>query len=316
VKAYAPRREPSFVHGQLHRRIEAFFAAEGALYRVSIDATAVAIDKVDELPRLLAMIERAAYDADAPEGATLRQLLLPDARLPPQDATLVIVPDAPLVQIRFAALRGPGGYLVERNPVVIAPTLAIATAAPPPTPPGPAVVLGDPDGSLPAARTEATAVAALLDVEARLGPAATRAAVESARRARVLHVASHGKADDDDTNLLLADGPLGSADVLERGIAPDLAVIASCTSAAWTAVGPWASVAGAFLASGSAMVIGALGSVPDGAARVLLTDFHHAAREHDPALALALAQRAAIRAGVPAQTWSTFVALGRPSASR
>ncbi|MBZ0233436.1 MAG: CHAT domain-containing protein, partial [Deltaproteobacteria bacterium] len=186
----------------------------------------------------------------------------------------------------------------------LAPPIAVAG------PSGPAVVLGDPDASLPSARTEATTVAALIGVEPLLGPAANRTALHIARRASILHVASHGSVRDDGSIISLADLAVGPTEVLELGLAPDLAVIASCASAATRPDGMWTSITSALLAGGAQTIVGALGSIPDGAAAEILTDFHRRLPELGPARALAAAQRAAIARGVPVRVWSSFAVFG------
>jgi hypothetical protein len=126
-----------------------------------------------------------------------------------------------------------------------------------------------------------------------------------------LHVASHGSTRDDGTLLSLGDGEFGTADVLEHGVAPDLVVVASCTSAATRPDAMWTSVAAAFLASGSPAVVGATASIPDDVARDIVVELHRRAREVDAARALAGALRGAIARGTPIRSWSAFAVLGR-----
>ena len=289
-----------------------FFAAQGSLWRVVIARGEVHAAPIAALDELRPLVEAAADDAGAPEAAALGARLLPAGVLPPPGDPIVIVPDPALEGVRFAALRRAGGYLIERNPVVLAPSFARGLAPPIAVagPSGPAVVLGDPDASLPSARTEATTVAALIGVEPLLGPAANRTALHIARRASILHVASHGSVRDDGSIISLADLAVGPTEVLELGLAPDLAVIASCASAATRPDGMWTSITSALLAGGAQTIVGALGSIPDGAAAEILTDFHRRLPELGPARALAAAQRAAIARGVPVRVWSSFAVFG------
>ena len=300
-----------------------FFAAEGGLWRVRLGGPAPRIDRVAGLDELAPLVAAMRSDPTDPAAARLRTLLLPDAILPPADALLVIVPDTALEGVRFSALRDARGFLVERNPLLLAPSLAVrAPVGPAVTSPGgsgdhgPPVVLGDPDGTLPGARAEAEQVAALYGVPPLLGAAAGRDAVAAARRAAVLHVASHGSARDDGTIISLAGAELGTADVLELGLAPDLAVVASCASATTRPDALWTSLAAALVASGAGAVVGALGSIPDDVARDIVLDVHRAAAAEDPPHALARALRLAIARGVPVSAWSSFAVLGRVPAGR
>lgn len=293
-----------------------FFAAEDGLWRARVAGGAVQLTRIADLAALAPLVKAVRADPAAAQARELRERLLPEAALPPADEPLLIVPDPFLEGVRFAALPRGGRYLIERNPIVLAPTFAMATGAGverPAQPLGPPVVLGDPDPvrQLPSARQEAIAVAALLGVEPRLGAPADRAAMIGARRASVLHVASHGSTRDDGTLLSLGDGDFGTADVLEHGIAPELVVVASCTSAATRPDAMWTSVAAAFVASGSPAVVGATASIPDAEARDIVIDLHRHAREVDPARALARALRGAIARKAPIRSWSAFAVLGR-----
>jgi tetratricopeptide (TPR) repeat protein len=290
-----------------------FFGAEGSLWRIVIAGGAVRIAEVGSLDKLAPLIAAAA-DPAAAEMHALGERLLPADVLPPRGTPVVIVPDQSLEGVRFTALPVSGGFLVERNPVVLAPTFAMGVAAPPAgdiaAPVGPAVVLGDPDGTLASARAEATSVAGLLGVTPQLGAAANRHAIEGARRASVLHVASHGSVRDDGTVISLADLALGPTEVLEIALAPDLAVIASCASAATRPDGMWTSITSALLAAGTRTIIGALGSIPDGAAAAIVTEVHRHVADLGPVRALAAAQHAAIARGVPVGVWSSFAVFG------
>jgi CHAT domain-containing protein len=208
--------------------------------------------------------------------------------------------------VRFAALGGSGQYLIERNPIALAPTFAIAAGAGPRSsdPLGPAVVLGDPDPRhpLPSARREADEVGTVLGVVPLLGLAADHAAVAAARRAKFLHVASHGSTRDDGTTISLGDGEFGTADVLELGLAPELVVVASCASAATRPDAMWTSIAAAFLVNGATAVVGATASIPDDVARDIVVELHRHSVEVDPVRGLALALRAAIARRVRPKT--------------
>jgi tetratricopeptide (TPR) repeat protein len=310
------RPGPSFAAAAVTGTLIAFFAAEDGLWRARISGGAVQLTRVADLAALAPLVKAVRGDPAAAQARALGAALLPAGELPPAEQPLVIVPDRFLEGVRWAALPVGGRYLIERHPLVLAPTLTIAAGAdarPDPAADA-AVVLGDPDATrpLPNARAEAVAVAALLGVEARLGAVADRAALLAARRARVLHVASHGSTRDDGTLLSLGDGDFGTADVLEHDVAPELVVVASCTSAASHPDAMWTSVAAAFVANGSRAVVGATASIPDDVALGIVVDVQRHARTVEPARALALALRAAIARDVPIRSWSAFAVLGRP----
>ncbi|HUQ05333.1 MAG TPA: CHAT domain-containing protein [Kofleriaceae bacterium] len=297
-----------------HAYAVGFFAAERTLWRVVLTGGEIHIAEVAPLPELARLVAAVAADPAAAEATALSARLLPADVLPARGEPIIVVPDPVLDGVRFTALRAGAGFLVERDPVILAPTFASglvgATAGAGDEPSGPAVVLGDPDATLPSARAEATAIAALLGVSPRIGADANRTAVREARRARVLHVASHGNVRDDGTIISLADFALGPVEVLELGLRPDLAVVASCASAATRPDGMWTSITSALLAGGTRTVVGALGSIPDGAAAAILTDFHRRLPELGPVRALAAAQHDASARGVPVAVWSSFAIFG------
>ena len=104
------------------------------------------------------------------------------------------------------------------------------------------------------------------------------------------------------------------ADLLGIGLAPDLAVVASCVSAVQQRDAMWTSIAAGLLASGAGGVLGVSGRLPDAAGRELVTDFYRHGGAETPARALALTQRDAIRRGVAVEIWSMLVYLGSAEA--
>jgi CHAT domain-containing protein/Tfp pilus assembly protein PilF len=98
---------------------------------------------------------------------------------------------------------------------------------------GPTLVLGNPTGDLPGAGREAESVAARLGTRATLGSSATRTALLSAQRPRVLHVAAHGSYRADDpllSGLHMADGLVTVEDLLTQGPRADLMVLSGCVT--------------------------------------------------------------------------------------
>jgi CHAT domain-containing protein len=236
---------------------------------------------------------------------------LPAGSLPAPGEPVFLVPDGVLGRISFASLRLGGRYLVEDHPLVYLPSLSAlaATDGLPAGPAGPAVVLGDPRGDLPAAAREAREVAARLRVVPRTGTGATRVALERAAGAAVLHLATHTGTGPRGPWLTLADGEVGSGFLLARRTRPRLVTLATCASAARRGRGLWGSLAATFLAAGSPAVLASLWSVEDEAARRFVLRFYDKGGAVDPALALARAQREAIAAGEPPSAWAPFVLL-------
>jgi len=149
---------------------------------------------------------------------------------------------------------------------------------------------------------------------------AVRAQLWAARDAALLHIASHVGALGRWRTLHMADGDVDPAEMVQRGIAPRIAVLASCGSAAAMDEEGWGSIAAALLESGTAVVIATDRSVGDQASLTLMRDFY-AQRDWraDPGRALARVQQAldARAAGsddeaTKARTWAAFSALARP----
>jgi CHAT domain-containing protein len=242
---------------------------------------------------------------------TLGALLLPADLTLPAGSTLHIVPDGALSRLPFAALRRQGRWLVEDLAVVYAPGLSSLVGSPGGRQTaGPPVVLADPRGDLDDAAAEGREVARLLGTEPRLGPAATRGALEAAAAASVLHIAGHAGWGPGGPWLELADGQMAPAAILTARVRPRLVVLASCASAFPSGRGLWGSPATAFLAAGSGSVLATLGSVEDRNARNLVRHFYMEGGANDPAQGLARVQRALLAAGRPPSTWASFVLLG------
>ena len=158
---------------------------------------------------------------------------------------LVVVPHRSLHYVPFSALwyeQGSGDepsrrYLRRRFNLTAVPSASylpyLARTSAPDRDYGPPVVLGNPTGDLDGADLEARRVAAKLDVTARLGTSATRAALLGAGAPAVLHVASHGQYSEEDpllSGLALADGVVTVEDLLGSGPAPRLLVLSGCVT--------------------------------------------------------------------------------------
>ncbi|MFN7962399.1 MAG: CHAT domain-containing protein [Thermoanaerobaculia bacterium] len=294
--------------------VRAFFLAESEVWRITLrpgrlELEPLALDRAElerRVDRFLSNLD------DAPLAEELGALLFPAGSLPAPGTPLALVPDGALSRLPFAALRVSGQYLLERHPLSLAPSLgALAElrsrkgswqGAP--------VVLADAGQNLPAARAEAEAVAARLGVAPRLGSAASRAALEAARGASLLHLALHSGFDARGPWLRLADAELRPAELLSRRLGPREVVLASCASAAPASRGLWASLGAAFLAAGSRSVVATLWSVEDAASREFVENFYRLGGSERPGLALSRAARQAIAAGRPVRSWAGYVLLG------
>ncbi len=138
-------------------------------------------------------------------------------------------------------------------------------------PPHTAVVLADPDGSLPAARQEAGAVAGVADVTiTALGLDATTVFFRDwAPAASILHIACHGSADwsgQRESELELADGPLGLSEIAKAGLQARVVALMACSSGQYDLAQVPDETVGLpaqFLQAGAAAVLATLWPVDD-----------------------------------------------------
>jgi tetratricopeptide (TPR) repeat protein len=309
--AVAPRPIGSVLEALGDRHALLFFEAADRFWRIAAGKSRVEIvplaGSAEEVRRLVD--ELLARPGDRPPAEALGQRLLSAASLPAPEEPLFLVPDGVLGQVPFAALRIGGRYLVEDHPIVYLPSLSAlaATDGRPAPPSGPAVVLGDPRGDLPAAAREAREVAARLGSVSRTGKDVTREVLDQAAGASVLHLATHTGIGPRGPWLTLADGDVGPGFLLTRRIRPRLVTLATCASAARRGRGLWGSLAATFLAAGSPDVLASLWSVEDEPARRFVFHFYDEGGVRDPAAALARTQRAAIAAGEPPSAWAPYV---------
>jgi hypothetical protein len=237
------------------------------------------------------------------------------------DRALHVLAIGSLGKVPLAALRDRDGRLIlERRPLVR--VLALRATRPESAGAGKPVVLADPRGDLAGAAVEGDAVQRAVGPEVRLSGArtarpATRTELWAARDAALLHIAGHVVAHGRWRVLPVADGEVDPAEMLEHGLAPRIAVLASCGSAAATDEEGWGSIAAALLEAGTAAVVATDRRVEDGATLEIMRAFYAQPDwRAEPARALARVQaRAASGAsgGVgAAETWAAFSVLGRP----
>jgi CHAT domain len=249
---------------------------------------------------------RSAPDRLAAAAAAAAILLPPE--LTADDHPLTIVASGRFADLPFPALRRGSRLLIDDRAIARLPGLAalrcqIHAAG------GAPVFIGDAAGDLPYAAAEVRALAAAYHVPARLGAAVTRAAVLASRDAAWLHLAVHGEVGPDGGALSLGDGAFAAASVLREHLAPDVVVLAGCSTATGADVESWSGFPSAFLAAGSRFVIATTRSVVDDAAAAVMQTFYAQPAALDPIARLAAAQRA-IAARVPATAWASFAAWG------
>ena len=243
----------------------------------------------------------------------------------PSSELLHVLSIGTLGQVPLAALRDAYGLqAVARRPM--GRVLALHASGPEAPGMSRAVVIADPRGDLPWAVEEGRSVVEALGGRAQLsgaktGVRATRERLWDARDAELLHVAAHVSASGQRRALRLADGDVDPAEMLRARLAPRLAVLASCGSAAASDEEGWGSIATALLEAGTVAVVATDRSVNDAASLQILRAFY---KQPDwraaPARALARVQRdldtrvidAAAAPATNPQNWAAFSVLLRP----
>jgi Flp pilus assembly protein TadD len=241
------------------------------------------------------------------EAAAAAAILLPP-ELTASDRPLTIIASGRFADLPFAALRRGSRRLIADRAIARLPGLA-ALRCQRRAARGPPVVIGDAAGDLPHAANEVRALAAVYHVPARLGAAATRAAVLASRDAAWLHLAVHGELGPEGGALSLHDGRFAAASVLREQLAPAVVVLAGCSTATGADLESWTGFPSAFLAAGSRFVVATTRSVDDAAAAAVMRAFYAQPAALDPIARLAAAQRG-VAAHLPATAWASFAAWG------
>jgi tetratricopeptide (TPR) repeat protein len=307
----SPEETLALVRG---KHVLTYFPAGGRLRLLAIvngepRATSVDVD-LKELDRLIDDFRARPEDAAAAES--LGNALLPPEALPAPPARIHVVPVGPLLHVSFAALRVSGERLLDRYEVVYAPSvtgLAEMAAESAVAAVGPGLVVADTRSDLEHATIESTFVAEQTGATRRVGPAATIAAVQGAAELPLLHVISHSGLGVRGGYLLLADGQVTAADILEWRVSPRLVVLPTCASAATVRNEMWDSLAAAFLAAGSRHVVATVASVQDRVAADFTRHFYREDGMRDPVGGVTRALRAMAKR-YPVADWSAFVVAG------
>jgi tetratricopeptide (TPR) repeat protein len=214
----------------------------------------------------------SALLADAAER--LDALLLRPVTLETADRPLVVVPTGALQSLPWSILPSCVG-----RPVTVTPSAALwHTGLRGGGQSGHSLVAAGP--GLPGADTEVAAIAALYQVTALAGAAATVEAVTTGLDgARLAHLAAHGRIHPNNplfTSLTFADGPLTVYDVEQLRQAPQLVVLAACDvgRSAVRAGDELLGLSAAFLALGTRHVIASVVPAPDVETAPFMIAFH------------------------------------------
>lgn len=247
------------------------------------------------------------------DAALAERLLIPFAGQIRRARTLRVLPYGPLRRVAFHALPFEDDLLLAARPVVYALDLPTAQEG---SGEG-ALVVSDPSGNLPGARSEAAEVETALGagrpsgtVRVLRGRQATGAAVRPLLAASGLfHYAGHAVFAGWDSFLpLAAGGRLTVDDVLALPRSPAWVVLSGCETGASSEESAVESIglAHAFLAAGSRTVIAAVHPVPDRDAATLMHAFYgELPRQGSAAEALRQAQLT-LRARGRSSAWQSF----------
>lgn len=236
-------------------------------------------------------------------GALHDALIAPVAPLLADHTRLIIVPYGPAHAVPFGALHDGTGYLLERQEVTLAPSVAVlrlcADRPAHPAARGALVVAHSAGGRLPAVLSEARIVAGELPGAVLAEEAATRDALTAAApHYGIIHLAAHGAARLDNpafAHVQLADGQLSATDIFNLDLRGALVVLSACETGRYAVRGGDEPVglARGFLYAGARALVQSLWRVEDGATARLMGHFYGALRAGDtPATALRAAQRA------------------------
>jgi tetratricopeptide (TPR) repeat protein len=243
-------------------------------------------------------VTRTPFARDAMAGLSRRALydalVRPSAPAIAGARMLIVVPDAALQAVPFAALDNGSGPLVEKLPVAIASSAA-SLHAEDEGPRGTTLAVALPTGeaagnaALPETAQELDDVASLYAGARSLrGVEATFAAfLRASREARVIHLAGHTQSGGGETALVFAPDER----VSWKGIAssalgrPSVVVLAACETLVRPSVrqSRALSIGQAFAAAGAREVVGTLAPIADAESRAIFRVFHRELSSGTPA---------------------------------
>jgi len=255
-------------------------------------------------------------------------LLEPVGRWAQEGDTIYLIPHGPLHYLPLHALKVGHRYLIERNPVVYAPSSSVLKFCrakrrrPGPVSALNALVLGDSRGDLPMARLEAEEVASLFGTFPLLGSEVDRATLNSVSTADLVHFAGHGCFDVSDplnSGLLLANNEVLTArDVfnLRGGINARLVALSGCETGVSEHVSgdELLGLMRAFLFAGASSLMLSLWRVDDESTAFLMSNFYTLLQCDGPRVATVDALREAVlatKANYPSlDQWAPFILVG------
>lgn len=331
IDAIAARLEPTdalVAYFQAGDEVLAFSYFEGEL--ACARAIASAEDVADLVDKLLFQLragvraESAAKPSVALEAlarALHARVMAPVLESHPAIATratrLVLVPFGALHALPFALLDNGREKLIEKFELHLAPSASIACMPASERLRGEALVVGVADADAPLIDEEVGAIAARHGARVIAGGDASIAAFRTAaRRARVVHLACHGRfvpSLPSASGVRLADGWMPLRDIVELGLDADLVFLSGCETGRHAVdIGDeLAGIARAFLAGGARRLVTTLWSVRDAAAIEVATRFHEGfSRGLRPSAALRAAMLASLRNRVHPSWWAPFVTTG------
>jgi tetratricopeptide (TPR) repeat protein len=292
----------------------ALAVAEGDVWRMIARRGQIRIERIGSYAELADRLDRfQSRPTDRAPAGELGALLVP-AELFQDTSTLYVILDVPLAALPVAALRRDGKALIAARPVLRIPRLPTraATCKAPRITSG-ATVLADARGDLPASRHEAGEVAKRLKTSARIGSAATSAALFAAGSHSVLHVAVHSDFETGGGVLQLYDRSVSALEISAAKRWPPLVVLSASSTARSSDPELAGSLSAAFLASGSSHVVATLRPVTDTGAHQLTGRFYREGGLADPVRALAAIQ--AQLAEGDTRDWPHFAIFGHPNCS-
>lgn len=234
---------------------------------------------------------------------------------------LAVVPHGPLHRVPFHALFDGGRYLIERFDVSYAPSATVYALCQDrePLDRNGAAVFGVEDALIPAATTEARAVAQRLPgARARVGESVTVEALRAeASGSGILHLACHGLFRSDNpmfSALKLHDGWLMAADAMSLDLSGALVTLSACESGRGEVIGgdEVLGLTRAFLGAGAATLVVSLWLVQDETTADLMGDWYGRLRDgQGRSAALRIAQLELKERHPHPYYWAPFVLLGK-----
>ena len=255
---------------------------------------------------------------------SLAQLIFGDEPPSPTTRRVVVVPHGVLHSVPFHALPLGDGWLADDFEISYAPSAAtyLASGRRAPTATGPTAIFALPDEAAPEIEDESRRVAELLATDRLyVGGAATLEQLRvEAKRARYLHIATHGlfrRPRPMLSSIRLADGWVNLYDLYSLDIRSELVVLSTCESgvAAITSGDEVVGLVRAIQAAGARCMLGSRWRVHDGATRAWMESFYTHLRQHED---VGAAYRSAMADMRERQAhpffWAPFFLAGRPVA--